>query len=110
MDITAARTLLADQLTAAGFRAVLDPRAILAPCALIELPGHLERRSIGSTIVVAATVTLLAPANDPEWLEANVVTAMDAVGAMVADAAPYFMGDDARLPAYTIAVTVTVNA
>jgi hypothetical protein len=111
MDLAAARDELADRLATIGIRAVTEPRKILAPCALIEIPATVRLTALGPdcSAVVAVTVTLIAPANDPDWLMANVIAAMGAVGCVESSTVQFSMGDDAVLPAYALPVILTVK-
>jgi hypothetical protein len=101
---------LADELTAAGIRTVVDPRAILAPCALVELPSTITLHHLsGDSAECVLIVTLIAAATDPAWLERHVVAAMVAVGATEARTAIYPLGEDSSLPAYNLTLNLTVK-
>jgi hypothetical protein len=110
LDLSTIRQQLADELTAAGIRTVVDPRSILAPCALVELPSSISLHQLsGDSAECVMVVTLIAPANDPGWLERNVVAAMVAIGATEARTAIYPMGEDSSLPAYNLQINLTVK-
>lgn len=105
-------TAVAGLVTAAGFQAVTDPRAVRPYCVFIELPTFTGFTKAVADITIR--LRLLAPppgdANAAEWLLNTADTLMAVGNLAVIDGAPSIaMIGNQDLPAYDLTCRIGIN-
>lgn len=102
----------AEQLTAAGIRATVDPRNVVPPCVLFNPPDSVALNiGCGGTAQMSAVLLASGPGQGDAWqtLEAALPAVLAHVPAEEVRSTAYTLDDSGPMPAYELIWTSTVE-